>query len=151
MSKIYSLSDLKFIKPSTLRNWFTGGSPHGQGKFAVIDVRDSDFVGGHIKGCYHYPAANFHYNLPEIHQRLYDSRVDDIVFHCALSQVRGPSSTLKFLRSLNEIKDPKMVEYFNSVHVYVLKGGFTRWQQEYGEDTEVTEHYDKEIWQFGNI
>ena len=48
MSKIYSLSDLKFIKPKTLKSWFTNGSsPHG--KFCVVDVRDSDFVGGHIK------------------------------------------------------------------------------------------------------
>ncbi|KAG7665142.1 ibp1 [[Candida] subhashii] len=151
MTRIYSLSDLRYIKPITLRSWFKGGSPHGNGKFAIIDVRESDFVGGHIKGCYHYPAANFHYTLRELHQRLYDNKIDDIIFHCALSQVRGPSSTLKFLRSLNEITDPKLKEYFDSVHVYVLKGGFTRWQREYGEDSEVTEHYDKEIWQFGSI
>ncbi|ABN65968.1 predicted protein [Scheffersomyces stipitis CBS 6054] len=143
----HTLSDLKYIKSSTLRTWFQGGSPHGKGKFAVVDVRDSDFVGGHIRGCYHYPAGNFHYTLPELQQRLMDNEINDVVFHCALSQVRGPSSSLKFLRSLDDIKDNNLKKYFDNVHVYVLKGGFTRWQAKYGEDEEVTEGYEKDIWQ----
>ncbi|KAK6456687.1 Rhodanese-like domain-containing protein [Scheffersomyces xylosifermentans] len=151
MGKIYSLSDLKYIKPTALRSWFNEGSPHGKGKFAVVDVRDSDFVGGHIKDCYHYPAGNFTYTLPELQERLASNEIDDVVFHCALSQVRGPSSTLKFLRSLDEIKDPVKKAQLDSLHVWVLNGGFTKWQEKYGEDTEVTHHYDKEIWQFGGL
>ncbi|EEQ45398.1 conserved hypothetical protein [Candida albicans WO-1] len=123
MSKIYSLSDLKFIKPKTLKSWFTNGSsPHG--KFCVVDVRDSDFVGGHIKGCYHYPAANFHYTLNELYQKIYQNKIQDIVFYCALSQVRGPSSTLKFLRGIDDITDSKVKSYFNddNIRVYVYTG-----------------------------
>ena len=150
MSRIYSLSYLKFINPSTLSPWFRGGSPTGNGKFAVVDVRDSDFVGGNIKGCYHYPAGNFHYTLPELYKRLIDNEISDVVFHCALSQVRGPSSTLKFLRSMNELSevDQKAME---TKRVWVLRGGFTQWQEEFGNDTSVTENYDEEIWKFGQI
>ncbi|CAH2355229.1 CDC25-like phosphatase Ych1p [[Candida] railenensis] len=150
MSRIYSLSDLKFINPSTLRAWFRGGSPTGKGKFAVVDVRDSDYVGGHIKGCFHYTAGNFHYTLPELYKKLIDNDINDVVFHCALSQVRGPSSTLKFLRSINELSesDQRVMEM---KRVWVLKGGFTQWQEEYGNDAEVTEDYDEEIWKFGQI
>ena len=151
MPKIYSLSDLKFIKPKTLKSWFTNGSsPHG--KFCVVDVRDSDFVGGHIKDCYHYPAANFHYTLNELYQKIYQNKIQDIVFHCALSQVRGPSSTLKFLRGIDDITDSKVKKYLNgdNIQVYVLHGGFTKWQEEYGNDNEVTEAYDQEIWEFGS-
>ncbi|EMG47503.1 YCH1 CDC25-like phosphatase YCH1 [Candida maltosa Xu316] len=149
-NKLYSLSDLKFIKPTTLRSWFTQkSSPHG--KFCIVDVRDSDFVGGHIKGCYHYPAANFHYTLNDLYLQIFNDKVNDVVFHCALSQVRGPSSTLKFLRSIDDIKDPELKTYLqNNIHVYILKGGFTKWQEEYGNDNEVTEGYDKEIWEFGS-
>ncbi|CAH6719020.1 CDC25-like phosphatase Ych1p [[Candida] jaroonii] len=144
MGRSYSVSDLKFIKPSTLYSWFKGGSP---GKFAVVDVRDSDYVGGHIKGCYHYPAGNFEETLPDLRKRLMQDGVQDVIFHCALSQVRGPSSTLRFLRSLNDVKDPKQIEFFNQLSVWVLNGGFTKWQEKYGDDKSVTEGYDKEIWQ----
>ncbi|EER35348.1 conserved hypothetical protein [Candida tropicalis MYA-3404] len=149
MSRNYSLSDLKYIKPVTLRSWFSNGSsPHG--KFCVVDVRESDFVGGNIKGCYHYPAGNFHYTLDELYNKIFTNQINDVVFHCALSQVRGPSSTLKFLRGIDNVKNPELKSYLlNKIHVYVLKGGFTRWQQHYGTDNAVTEAYDKEIWEFG--
>lgn len=144
MARTYGLSDLKYLKPSTLYSWFKGGAP---GKFAVVDVRDSDYVGGHIKGCYHYPAGNFIETLPDLRERLMKDNVQDVIFHCALSQVRGPSSTLKFLRSLNDVKDPSQIEYFSQLSVWVLQGGFTNWQQKYGLDDSVTEDYAKDIWE----
>lgn len=67
---------------------------------------------------------------------------DDIVFHCALSQQRGPSAALKFLRSVKEGE-------LNGKSVWILKGGFTKWQELYGEDIDVTEDYQKDIWKFG--
>ncbi|KAK6465856.1 Rhodanese-like domain-containing protein [Scheffersomyces coipomensis] len=147
MTKIHTISDLTFLKPRTLYSWFKGGSPTGNGKFAVVDVRDSDFYGGHIKGCYHYPAGNFMYALPDLQEKLFTNQIDDVVFHCALSQVRGPSSTIRFINSLNDIKDPERQKYFSNLNVWVLRGGFTKWQEEYGEDSEVTEGYNKELWQ----
>lgn len=146
---MHSISDLRFLQPATLRAWFQRGSTTSTGKFAVVDVRDSDYVGGHIRGCYHYPADKFEETLPELRKRLVDNKINDVVFHCALSQVRGPSSTLRFLRSLDDVKDPIQRQYFHNVNVWVLEGGFTRWQQHYGTDEAVTEGYDKEIWEFG--
>lgn len=67
---------------------------------------------------------------------------DDIVFHCALSQQRGPSAAMKFLRS---VQDGDL----DGKSVWILRGGFTRWQELYGEDNEVTEGYQKDIWKFG--
>ena len=34
--------------------------------------------------------------------------------------------------------------------VYVLRGGFTEWQEKYGEDEKLTEGYQKDIWEFVN-
>lgn len=33
--------------------------------------------------------------------------------------------------------------------VYVLDGGFVKWQEKYGKDKKVTDKYDEEIWAFG--
>lgn len=33
--------------------------------------------------------------------------------------------------------------------VYVLKGGFVEWQEVFGEDTRLTEGYEKSIWKEG--
>ncbi|SGZ46973.1 CIC11C00000000982 [Sungouiella intermedia] len=141
--KQYSLSDLQFVHSKTLRQWLGSGSPTGSGKLAIVDVRDSDYVGGHIKGCWHYPAGNFHETLPQLRQRLVENEIDDVVFHCALSQVRGPKSALRFLRSLESANDSQL----DLMKVWVLQGGFTSWQGHYGEDATVTEDYAKDLWQ----
>lgn len=143
--KSYSLSDLRFVAPSTLRSWFGGKSPTGNGNFAVVDVRDSDYIGGHIRGCYHYPAGNFHETLPELRKRILDNQIDDVVFHCALSQVRGPKSSLMFLRSLQELPEDQQASFL-SLNVWVLSGGFTKWQRLYGKDALVTEDFQADLW-----
>ena len=61
------------------------------------------------------------------------------MFHCALSQQRGPSAALKFLRSLKDDDE------FN---VYVLRGGFFEWQRVYGKDKSVTLDYDSNYWKY---
>lgn len=106
MSRIYSISDIKLLKPSKLRSWFRNGSSTGAGTFAVVDVRESDYVGGHIKGCYHYPAGSFETSFGELQDKLVKNEINDVVFHCMLSQARGPKATLRFMRSLNDV-DPK--------------------------------------------
>lgn len=78
--------------------------------------------------------------IPEIIEKVKQS--DDIVFHCALSQQRGPSAAMKFLRSVNDGD-------LDGKSVWILRGGFTKWQELYGEDGEVTEGYEKDIWKFG--
>lgn len=139
----YSFADLEFVPATKLRQWLRSGSPSGSGNLAIVDVRESDYVGGHIKGCWHYPANQFQDRLAELHQRLADEKIDDVVFHCALSQVRGPKSALRFLRSLESAKESSL----DALKVWVLQGGFTTWQRHYGEDTTVTEDYAKDLWQ----
>ncbi|KAF2217750.1 hypothetical protein CERZMDRAFT_31166 [Cercospora zeae-maydis SCOH1-5] len=109
---------------------------------AVIDVRDSDYIGGHIRGCQNVPTATHDYRMPELVRTLKDK--DTIIFHCALSQQRGPSSALKYLRERERLhgKDADQNQ-----KVYVLDGGFQKWQEEYGEDKELTEGYIKDLWE----
>ncbi len=133
-------------------------------------MRDSDHIGGHIKGSTWVPSSQLDYKVPELLRTLRDKEV--VVFHCALSQQRGPSAALRYLRekerldpaadleSKGEVKEEGVgksegTEKEGSRHgkkqrVYVLKGGFTEWQEKYGEDEELTEGYRKDIWEFGS-
>ena len=103
-------------------------------RLAIIDVRDSDYIGGHIKGCQNVPVYQHDFRMPELVRTLRDK--DTVVFHCALSQQRGPSSALRYLRE-REAKDAKGEvgvrkdgeDLSAGQKVYVLEGGFVKWQE----------------------
>jgi rhodanese-related sulfurtransferase len=100
---------------------------------AIIDVRDSDFIGGHVKGCTNVPSNTLDYRVPELVRTLKDKKT--VVFHCALSQVRGPSAALNYLRERQrqglEEKTDGGAEKDDGQKVLVLAGGFTEWQEKY--------------------
>ena len=68
---------------------------------------------------------------------------DQVVFHCALSQQRGPSAALRYARERARLLGD---DESNKQEVYVLEGGFSLWQAKYGEDEKLTEGYVKDIW-----
>lgn len=163
-----SLADLEYIDRETLASKFqdTQALPANT---AVVDVRDSDHIGGHIRGSTWMPSSQLDYKSPELVRMLKDK--DVVVFHCALSQQRGPSAALRYLREKERL-DPKAnltskgevkeegagkketeegakEEKSKEQKVYVLRGGFTEWQEKYGEDEKLTEGYQKDIWEFG--
>lgn len=76
-------------------------------KVTVIDVRDDDYVGGHINSSIHVPSSSLDYRIPEIVRTLADKEI--VVFHCALSQQRGPTAALRYLRERDRgIKNGKV-------------------------------------------
>jgi Cdc25 family phosphatase len=106
---------------------------------AVIDVRDSDYIGGHITGGQNLPSNTHDYKMPELVRTLKEKEV--VVFHCALSQQRGPSAALRYLREKERVeggakevevvegKDGKEGVQVKGQTVYVLDGGFVKWQE----------------------
>ncbi|CAF3463177.1 hypothetical protein SNK03_011643 [Fusarium graminearum] len=115
--------------------------------FAVIDVRDNDYIGGHIKGSTNVPAHTLDSMMPTLVRRLKDKKT--VVFHCALSQQRGPSAALKYLRERDGLlcsmgEDPKGE---SGQDVFILDQGFSGWQEVYGEDERLTEGYVKDLWE----
>ncbi|WPG99317.1 Hypothetical protein R9X50_00213000 [Acrodontium crateriforme] len=133
----YTVGSLKFISNTKLAEMIRSKTPG----VTVIDVRDSDFIGGHIVGCQNVPTQTHDFKMPELVRTLQQEHT--VVFHCALSQQRGPSSALNYLRERDRLlgADAK-----NSQDVYVLEGGFSKWQEKYGEDEELTEGYVKDLW-----
>lgn len=114
--------------------------------FRVIDVRGSDYVGGHIKGCWNYPCKNLIQSdqaMEEFKSRLADENSTgepmNVVFHCAQSQQRGPAAAMKFLRYLSD----QDLEHYR---IWVLRDGFNHWQDVYGADSTVTEGYEPDLW-----
>ncbi|KAK5117907.1 hypothetical protein LTR85_008681 [Meristemomyces frigidus] len=115
----------------------------------IIDVRDSDYIGGHIIGCNNVPVHTHDFKMPELVRTLADQEA--VIFHCALSQQRGPTSALRYLRERERMNEKGQLGTAEGAEdrkqkVYVLEGGFVKWQEVYGEDTELTEGYVKDLW-----
>ncbi|KAK9455501.1 Rhodanese-like domain-containing protein [Dipodascopsis uninucleata] len=134
-----------------LRSWMLNESspsvPQRPASFAVVDVRDDDYIGGHIHSSHHYPSSNLACTLPSLYSAL--QSVDALVFHCALSQQRGPKAASMYMRYREMIDPPRdSSAEFKKQQVYVLRGGFTEWQQEFGRDSRLTEAYEESIWKY---
>jgi len=170
-----SIATLPRVSASTLRGLLS--SPASSSSLAIVDVRDADHVGGHIKSSIHSPSTTLDYKVPELVRTLKDKRT--VIFHCMLSQQRGPAAALRYARERSRLLGehgkvlqaiPETEEDDRNVQedgqaVLVLSGGFDAWQQRYvffswprgpglirrsyGEDSELTEAYDKELWQSG--
>jgi rhodanese-related sulfurtransferase len=130
---------------------------------AIVDVRDDDYIGGHIKGAQNVPSRSLDAMLPTLVRKLQDK--ETVVFHCALSQQRGPSAALRYIRERERLlpSDGAAAEgsgekdgtaesastKSTKQKVVVLDQGFVGWQEEYGTDERLTEGYRKELWKDG--
>ena len=135
-------------------------------------VRFTDYIGGHIFGSTNVPSHTLDYKMPELVRKLKDK--DIVVFHCALSQQRGPGAALRYLREKERLlgvvpkisaapegdqvkeqgsgkkeSEETQVREAKEQKVYVLDRGFVGWQERYGEDQRLTEGYSKELWKDG--
>ncbi|AYO43136.1 Dual specificity phosphatase ibp1 [Malassezia restricta CBS 7877] len=112
---------------------------------AVVDVRDDDFEGGHIKGAFHSPSSTFLDGVNTLLKPL--ETYENVVFHCALSQQRGP----KAARIYREIRDANIEAGRmppTTQQVYVLRDGFSHFGNKFKRDPELVEDWDEEAWQF---
>lgn len=91
---MYSLPTLRRISRERLSSLIL--SPTTAPTIAIVDVRDADHFGGHISSSMHIPSSSLDYRIPELIRKLADKQI--VVFHCALSQQRGPSAALRYLR-----------------------------------------------------
>ena len=114
-------------------------------KIAVVDVRGADHVGGHIHGSTHVPSTDLDHRIPEIVRKFADK--DMVVFHCALSQERGPKAARRYMEererrsksgtSENSVEPPvadgdaasTLPDQVKEQAIYVLDKGFVGWQE----------------------
>ncbi|XP_042504606.1 dual specificity phosphatase Cdc25-like [Macadamia integrifolia] len=89
---------------------------------AIVDVRDDErSYDGHIAGSLHYASDTFSEKIPNLIQEVKGK--DTLVFHCALSQVRGPSCARRLVDYLT-----KTGEDVGLKNVLVLERGFNGWE-----------------------
>jgi rhodanese-related sulfurtransferase len=82
---------VSFISASELQCWID--TKECGVDFLIIDVRDSDFETGNIPNCKNIPSDIF-LKTP----LNFDLKAENLVFHCALSQVRGPKCAQTYAR-----------------------------------------------------
>ncbi|KAJ2720769.1 Cdc25 phosphatase Ibp1 [Coemansia sp. Benny D115] len=115
--------------------------------YLVVDVRDEDYHGGHIPGAINVPAHHVRDRAPELAAKY--ASVPTLVFHCALSQVRGPKSARIYnetVRSGSENAPENGSLVHDQQQVLVLRGGFNSWLHRF-KDTEpaLIEAYDASV------
>lgn len=116
------------VSPATLRCWLQGPNPP-----VVVDVRDDDRIGGHVKGSIHAPSTKFLVYLPRLREQTHDKR--RVVFYCQFSQQRGPSCARYFARDNAD----------DEHNVFVLDGGFNNWAMNFGSDA-LTEGFAPDLY-----
>ncbi|CAI4063822.1 hypothetical protein SUVZ_07G4310 [Saccharomyces uvarum] len=147
----YSITNVKYLDPSELHRWMVEGHTTTlQEPFQVVDVRGSDYMGGHIRDGWNFVYSRLKQDpgyLRELKRLLLQKQqvatdgegALNVVFHCMLSQQRGPSAAMLLLRSLDTAELPRC-------RLWVLRGGFSSWQAVYGDDGSVTEGYLEDLW-----
>ncbi|KXN71168.1 Rhodanese-like protein [Conidiobolus coronatus NRRL 28638] len=131
-------SHIRYLEPDNLRDIMHDESLKAGKDYVVVDVRDSDRIGGHILNSINVPAH-------EIKERAdllvaQNQGIGKVIFHCALSQVRGPKSARIYNDALN------LTGNENGQEVYVLRGGFTEFQRFYRDDAKLVDAFNKELW-----
>ncbi|KAL6641419.1 hypothetical protein ACP70R_019600 [Stipagrostis hirtigluma subsp. patula] len=91
-------------------------------RLAIIDVRDDErSYQAHIPGSRHFASGGFAARMPELVSST--AGKETLVFHCALSQVRGPSCARMFAEYLSESKEDSGIK-----NIMVLERGFNGWE-----------------------
>jgi rhodanese-related sulfurtransferase len=130
------MTSVKYIRARALADLLraapSGNAPDVPG-LVVIDVRDEDFVGGHIAGARNVPAANVKRDPAALARSLWPA--SRVVFHCALSQVRGPKAAARFADAVVRLRaggDGGLLgkDAGSGPEVFVLEGGFHEFAKE---------------------
>ena len=123
----------------------------------VVDVRDDDAVGGHIRVALHLADEEFDGasvraifdRAREVASKQSSSEADadatvQVVLHCMESVQRGPRCARRLVVSLEAMR-ASMAE-LPRMSVHVLEGGFDQWCRRHWQDESLVEQYDDEIW-----
>lgn len=121
-----------YITPESLAQLLRGQDPP-----IVVDVRQHDRAGGHIKNSLHIPADLLRANPDRYALQL--NHASCIVVHCMFSQVRGPSCATLLASALSRSKlDPSAP----MPQVVILEGGFAAFSHLARKNPDLFEHFD---------
>ncbi|KAJ1661826.1 Cdc25 phosphatase Ibp1 [Coemansia sp. RSA 1813] len=118
--------------------------------YVIVDVRDEDYKVGHIPGAINVPAHEMRASTTRLLKDY--GAVPMIVFHCALSQVRGPKSARIYNEALAEaLETAEPGSPLFSQSVYILTGGFTSWVYRFrNTEPELITEFSQQLWNAEN-
>ena len=115
---------------------------HDASKLAIIDVRDDDHVGGHIRSSTHVPSSSLDYRIPEIVRTMAAKEI--VVFHCALSQQRGPAAALRYMREKeSRMENGKLDKETSPPGIGIKQGSVQKVSSPASKEQEIREEIDK--------
>ncbi|KAM0790526.1 hypothetical protein ACM66B_003396 [Microbotryomycetes sp. NB124-2] len=160
------MANVSYIDHTELHELMTTNDAQQSRKYAIIDVRDEDFAGGNIKGATNEPSEQWtEQSADELVKKL--EGVENVIFHCALSQVRGPKAARKYAQALERANPsplsderptaeqarsfaPNPFEHqqvassnaqsTKKQNVLVLRNGFEGWLEKYKDDATLVEN-----------
>ena len=116
------------MDPEDVADRIRGGAKN----LVIVDVRDGDYAGGHIKGCINVPSSVFNDGWRAADGLLNKFKSvpepQTFVFHCMKSQVRGPSCAQRFVERINAQGLPAGMPV---PEVWILRGGYEGWEMRY--------------------
>ncbi|KAM5539472.1 hypothetical protein V8D89_006924 [Ganoderma adspersum] len=131
---------LKYISPDELAEIMKSEKVPMR-DYCVIDVRDDDWAGGNIKGSHNSPSSQFYLRVNDLVEKT--KHIPTVVFHCALSQMRGP----KAARIYSEARDQLEGDGEDIPHqVLILRGGFQDFQAKFRKDPQLVENWSQKVW-----
>jgi len=109
--------------------------------YLIVDVRDDDWVGGNIKGSFNSPSHRF---LFDVGRLVRDTKhVPLLVFHCTMSQVRGPKAARIYTEQRAKVSE---VPGDAPPRIVVLRDGFSQFQVKFRNDPALIENWDPQVW-----
>ena len=119
----------------------------------VVDVRDDDREGGHIPGSINRTSDLFESD-DDVDSFVKEEIIEQperkaVVFHCMMSQVRGPAAARRTLARLSILADDGFGGIDDgAAEIFILRGGFQDWVREDGfrKDAELVEDFDARVW-----
>lgn len=124
------MASLSYMQPEFLVDMLR--DPERCKRVVVLDVRDEDFAGGHVRGCVNIPCIDFRGDTLDefIHKHLHDG-VEMCVVHCFLSQQRGPTCAQRLAQRLLQL------ERGGKPQVRILAQGWRKFNRLYRQDSDV--------------
>ncbi|KAJ1897351.1 Cdc25 phosphatase Ibp1 [Kickxella alabastrina] len=135
----------KFIPADELAELIRSPQKVAGTDYLIVDVRDLDYVGGHITGAINVPAHLIRGQAPVLADQY--KHVPRIVFHCALSQVRGPKSARIYSECVEEkLESAEVGDQLFEQEINILRGGFDSWLVRFKDtEPELIEAYDATV------
>ncbi|TPX71701.1 hypothetical protein SpCBS45565_g00901 [Spizellomyces sp. 'palustris'] len=115
--------------------------------YVVVDVRGEDFGFGNIPGVVNIPSHEFLDHPRDFIEPL--NSVPKVIFHCALSQVRGPKCANHYQQVSAVVRGQQEAAKEGEgapQEVLILRGGFQNWQNLYAKESDLVENYNAQFW-----